>query len=96
MNQFQNPEKFFHWHWSQFQNPMVSPLALEFLSLKSLSYKDLRLAKHPKFKVAFPKTEVLGKPHWIKKNASKMPDSGIITKCNTEPELITVPFCLSP
>jgi hypothetical protein len=47
---------------SQFQNPMVFPLALEFLSLKSLLHKDLRRAKHPAFKEAVPKTEVLEQP----------------------------------
>jgi hypothetical protein len=47
---------------SQFQNPMVFPLALEFLSLKSLCNRDLRLAKHPTFKEAVPKTEVLEQP----------------------------------
>jgi hypothetical protein len=41
---------------------LVSGLALEFLGPKSLLHKDLGLTKHPKSKVAFPKTEVLGKP----------------------------------
>jgi hypothetical protein len=41
---------------------MVFPLASEFLSLKSLCNKDLRLAKHPTSKVAVPKTEVLEQP----------------------------------
>jgi hypothetical protein len=44
---------------------MVFPLALEFLSLKSLSHKDLRLAKHPTFKETVPKTEVLEQPQTI-------------------------------
>jgi hypothetical protein len=44
---------------------MVFPLALEFLSLESLLHKDLRLAKHPTFKEAVPKTEVLEQPQLI-------------------------------
>jgi hypothetical protein len=54
---------------SRFQNPRGFPPALEFLSLKSLCNKDLRLAKHPTFKEAgqaklvSPKTKVLGQLH---------------------------------
>jgi hypothetical protein len=36
---------------------------MEFLSLKSLCNKDLRLVQHPKSKEAVPKTEVLEQPH---------------------------------
>jgi hypothetical protein len=38
---------------------------MEFLSSKSLCNKDLELAKHLTSKVAFPKTEVLGKPQYF-------------------------------
>jgi hypothetical protein len=41
---------------------MVFPLASEFLSFKSLCNKDLKLTKHPTFKEAVPKTEVLKQP----------------------------------
>jgi hypothetical protein len=49
---------FFHWLWS-------------FASLKSLLYKDLRLAKHPKSKEAVPKTEVLEQPHLTTESKSR-------------------------
>ncbi|MDR2768587.1 MAG: hypothetical protein LBB82_09720, partial [Treponema sp.] len=48
------------------------PLASEFLSLKSLCNKDLRLTKHPTFKEAVPKTEVLEQPHF--KNIACIPE----------------------
>jgi hypothetical protein len=50
---------------NQSQNSVSSGIGSGVSQPKSLLHKDLELAKHPKSKVAFPKTEVLGKPHVV-------------------------------
>jgi excinuclease ABC subunit C len=53
---------FFENKQSQSQNSVGSGIGSGVSQPKSLLHKDLEPAKHPESKVAFPKTEVLGKP----------------------------------